>query len=417
MNQMKLQKYSIGTGDRFGQQGKALLKAIIKAEDNGIDLAIVWNKSHREHLITKTTPGDVLEEAQNAVRDLGWNGNYYIDADHIGLSNVDLFIDSCNFFTIDVADFIGKKATENQINTFIEKYGKFSGRLSIPYIKEPLSITKQDLRKIAETYLLAIKEAKKIYRRIEEQKGKGNFIVEISMDESEYPQTPIEVLFILAAIADENIPIQTFAPRFSGKFNKGIDYTGDIKQFAKEFEILLAIIQFSIKEFSLPDNLKLSIHSGSDKFSIYTVIRNLIKKFDTGIHLKTSGTTWLEEIIGLAMAGDDGLKIAKEIYSTAYKRFDELSIPYEKVIDINKDKLARPEILNNWTSEKFIKTLRHDFSCSDYNPHFRQLLHIAYKIAAEMGARYLKALDKHKKIIGECVTKNICEKHLKKLFI
>ncbi|MFX1572974.1 MAG: tagaturonate epimerase family protein [Promethearchaeota archaeon] len=414
---MKLQKYSIGTGDRFGQQGKALLKAIIKAQQAGIDIAIVWNKSHREHIITKSSPNDVLREAKNAVRELGWKGNYYIDADHIGLSNVDLFVDSCNFFTIDVADFIGRKATDTQINTFIKKYGKYSGRLSIPHIKEPLNITKINLKKIAEMYLLAIKEATKIYHRIEEQKGKGNFIVEISMDESELPQTPIEVLFILIIIADENIPIQTFAPRFSGKFYKGIDYIGDIDQFAKEFELLLAIIQFSIKEFSLPDNLKLSIHSGSDKFAIYPAINNLIKKFDKGIHLKTSGTTWLEEIIGLAMAGADGLKMVKEIYSKAYKRFDELCVPYEKVININKDKLIKPKIVNNWTNEKFVKTLRHDLSCNDYNPHFRQLFHIAYKIAAEMDSRYLKVLNKYKRLIEKCVTNNIYEKHLKKLFL
>ena len=414
---MKLQKYSIGTGDRFGQQGKPLLKAIMKAKEIGIDVAIVWNKSYREHIITKSTPADVLREAQNAVRDLGWRGNYFIDADHVGLSNVDLFIDSSNFFTIDIADFIGKKANDSEINVFIEKYEKFSGILSIPKIKEPLNITKEKLKKIAETYLLAIKEANKIYHRIEEQKGKGNFIVEISMDESEHPQTPIEILFILVAIADENIPIQTFAPRFSGKFYKGIDYIGDIEQFAKEFETLLAIIQFSIKEFSLPDNLKLSIHSGSDKFSIYPIIRKLIKKFDTGIHLKTSGTTWLEELIGLAMARDDGLKLAKKIYDQAYKRFNELCEPYKSVIDINKDELPCPEIVNDWTSEIFERTLRHDLSCPYYNPNFRQLLHIGYKIAAEMGSRYLNALDNHKKIIAECVSKNIYEKHLKKLFI
>ena len=119
---MRLQKYSIGTGDRFGCQGKAQLKAIIKAQENDVDIAIVWNKSHREHLVTKSTPADVLKEAQNAVRDLNWKGNYYIDADHIGISNIDLFIDSSNYFTIDVAEFINEKASEAEINTFVEKY-------------------------------------------------------------------------------------------------------------------------------------------------------------------------------------------------------------------------------------------------------------------------------------------------------
>ncbi|MFX0144315.1 MAG: tagaturonate epimerase family protein, partial [Candidatus Hodarchaeota archaeon] len=88
---MRLKKYSIGTGDRFGCQGRAQLEAIIKAQEIGIDVDIVWNKSYREHQITKTSPSDVLKEAQNAVRELNWEGNYYIDADHVDLSNVDLF--------------------------------------------------------------------------------------------------------------------------------------------------------------------------------------------------------------------------------------------------------------------------------------------------------------------------------------
>lgn len=414
---MRLQKYSIGTGDRFGYQGKAQLKAIIKAQEIGIDIAIVWNKSHREHMITKTTPADVLKEAQNAVRDLGWKGNYYIDADHIGISNIDLFIDSSNYFTLDVAEFINKKTSDDEINAFIEKHKKYIGKIFISKIKEPLRINKEQLRAIAEKYLFAVKEAGKIYRKIEKKKGKGNFIIEISMDETSEPQTPIEILFILAAVADENIPTQTIAPKFSGRFNKGVDYEGNIEQFSRELEIILAVIQFAKKEFSLPDNLKLSLHSGSDKFSIYNIINIAIKKFNTGFHLKTSGTTWLEELIGLVMAGDEGLEIAKDIYIKAHGRFDELCASYAAVVDINKDELPYPEIVKNWTSEEYIRALRHNLSCTDYNRNFRQLLHIGYKIAAEMGSRYIKALKKYDKIISRNVTENIYEKHLKRLFL
>lgn len=414
---MKLPKYSIGTGDRFGCQGKAQLKAIIKAEENGLDIAIVWNKSHREHLITKTTPSDVLNEAQNAVNELKWKGKYYIDADHIGLSNVDLFIDSCNFFTLDVAEFIGKKASDDDINTFIEKYKKFTGKISIPNFDESLSVKEEQLSIIAREYLFAIKEAGKIYRKITEKKGVDNFIIEISMDESRKPQTPIEIFFILAAIADEKIPVQTFAPKFYGRFNKGVDYEGNVKIFVKDFETTLAIVQFGKKLFSLPDNLKLSIHSGSDKFSIYKVINKAIKKFDVGIHLKTSGTTWLEELSGLAIAGNEGLDIAKEIYFKAYNRFEELSQPYVAVININKNKLPPLKVVNNWTKEQYVRTLHHDISCKDYNPNFRQLLHIGYKIAAEMGLRYKKALKKYEEIIAPNVTVNIFKRHIKMLFL
>ena len=117
------------------------------------------------------------------------------------------------------------------------------------------------------------------------------------------------------------------------------------------------------------------------------------------------------------MAGDEGLEIAKEIYIKAHGRFDELCTPYATVIDINKDKLPYPEIVKNWTSEEYSKALRHNLSCTDYNRDFRQLLHIGYKIAAEMGSRYIKTLKKYDEIIARNVTENIYERHLKRLFL
>ena len=131
------------------------------------------------------------------------------------------------------------------------------------------------------------------------------------------------------------------------------------------------MIAYAIKEFKLPDNLKLSVHSGSDKFSIYAIINRLIKKHDAGLHVKTAGTTWLEELIGLALAGDDGLQISQEVYSKAFARFDELTGPYATVIDINKENLPTPESVNAWSGEQYANTLRHDQSCEAYNSDFR----------------------------------------------
>ena len=414
---MKLQKYSIGTGDRFGCQGKAQLRAIIKAKEENLDIAIVWNKSHREHVIIGTTPADVLDEAQNAIRELNWSGNYYVDADHVSLSNIDLFIDSSNFFTLDVADIIGQRASDEEINSFIAKYERLQGKMKIPNLEEPLMVNDDVLRTIAAKYLLAVKEAGRIYRKIEKKKGKGNFITEISMDETSEPQTPIEIFFILAAISEENIPIQTIAPRFYGKFIKGVDFIGSVERFGKEFEMLLAIIQHAVKEFSLLDNLKLSIHSGSDKFSIYSIINRALRKYDAGIHLKTAGTTWLEELIGLAMTGGKGLELVKEIYIKAYNRYDELCLPYAAVIDIDKEKLPHPENVSKWSNNQFSSSLRHDLSCGDYNSNFRQLLHIGYKIAAEMGSRYIEALKTNEEIISRNVSENLYERHVKRLFM
>ena len=414
---MILEKYSFGVGDRFGHQGKAQLQAIIRAKERGVDIVPVWNKSHREHTIIGTWPGDVRMEADEAVRALGWNGSYYVDADHIGLKNVDLFIDSSDFFTLDVADFIGQAAEKDQVSAFVSKYKKYVGSLMIPGIGEGLRIDEKQIETIGRKFLLAVKEAGKIYRHVEAAKGGDSFITEVSMDETDQPQTPVEMLFILAAIADEGIPAQTIAPKFTGRFNKGVDYVGDVSQFAKEFEEDLAVIAFAVKEFGLPENLKLSVHSGSDKFSIYKSMNHAIKKFDAGLHIKTAGTTWLEELIGLALAGGDGLAIAKRAYVNALSRFGELCGPYATVIDINNGKLPSPEVVDGWSGEEYADALRHNQSCDKYDLNLRQLLHVGYKIAAEMGDEFLNALEKYQETITENVTENIYERHIKPIFM
>ncbi|MEJ2053627.1 MAG: tagaturonate epimerase family protein, partial [Calditrichaceae bacterium] len=237
------------------------------------------------------------------------------------------------------------------------------------------------------------------------------------MDETDTPQTPLELFIILSALAREEVPLETIAPKFSGRFNKGIDYAGDVDQFRREFEEDLAVIRLAIKEFKLPDNLKLSVHSGSDKFSLYPVINSALTKFNAGVHLKTAGTTWLEELIGLAESDGKGLEIAKEIYGKALAKYDEICKPYATVIDIDPAKLPSAEIVNAWNGNKYADSLRHDQNNPDYNPHFRQLLHVGYKIAADMGEKYLKALEDNEKTIAKNVTGNIYSRHIKPLFI
>jgi len=414
---MILERYSFGIGDRFCRQGKAQLAALMKAKQQGLNITPVWNKSHREHTIIGTTPQDTRREADEAVAACGWDGSYFVDADHIGLSNVDEFIESSDFFTLDVADFIGEPADKSDVDSFVQKHKKFIGSLAIDGVDETFDITEKRLRTIAGKFLLAVKEAGKIYRHIEAARGADNFVTEVSMDETLLPQTPVEMFFILAAIAAEGIPAQTIAPKFTGRFNKGVDYVGDVTLFAKEFESDLAVVAFAVKEFGLPENLKLSVHSGSDKFSIYGPIAGTLKKFNAGLHLKTAGTTWLEELIGLAMAGGDGLVIAREVYAGAVSRIDELCAPYATVVDIDREKLPAPRIVDRWDEEAFTSALRHNRSCEGYNHNFRQLLHLAYKIAAEMGERYLNALAKYEDIIAGNVTENIYERHIKPLFM
>ena len=414
---MKLEKYSIGTGDRFGMQAEAQLKSVILAKKEGNEIAIIWNKSYREHAIIHTDPASVRIAADNAVKTLNWKGSYYVDADHISFKTVDLFMDSSDFFTLDVADFIGKRALENEIENFVQENLIYLGKLEIPGIDKPLTITEKSIRQIAERYLFAVKEAGRIYRHIEQLKGKGKFITEVSMDETDLPQTPEELLFILSAIAKEGIPAQTIAPKFTGRFNKGVDYVGDLERFDREFNDDICVIAWAVDKFNLPENLKLSVHSGSDKFSIYPSIRKNIRKYNAGVHVKTAGTTWLEELIGLAESGANGLVIAKEVYSSALGRYEELSEPYATVIDINKTKLPSASKVDSWTGKQYAAALRHDQNNPAYNMHLRQLLHVGYKVASEMGDRYLNALVENSEIVGKNVTENLYERHIKPLFL
>jgi hypothetical protein len=413
---MKLGKYSLGIGDRFNHEGKAQLKAIIKAKGNGIDVTPVWNKSNREHNIVHSEPEGTRIEADEAVRVLEWEGTYCVDADHINLTNVDRFIDHADFFTLDVAMYIGNESSADDVEEFIESCVVFGDKVEIPGIAEPISVTEKLLKSVAGKYLAAVKEAGKIYRHIVAAKGLGNFVTEVSMDEVEAPQTPVDMFFILKMIANERIPVQTIAPKFTGRFNKGVDYVGDAVQFAKEFEQDVLVIEYAISEFGLPDDLKLSVHSGSDKFTIYPIMAEIIKKHDKGIHVKTAGTTWLEEVIGLAISGDEGLAVAKDIYIKALERKEELCAPYADVIDIDDSQLPTPEEVASWSGEKFGNTLRHIPGHPDYNANLRQLIHVGYKVAAEMGDKYTGLLKKYADVIGTCVEENIYDRHLKRLF-
>jgi hypothetical protein len=270
---------------------------------------------------------------------------------------------------------------------------------------------------VANKFLLAVQDAGRIYRHIAQAKGEANFITEVSMDETDSPQLPHELLIILAALADEKIPLQTIAPKFTGRFNKGVDYVGDLRQFEKEFNEDLAVVAYAVQQYGLPPSLKLSVHSGSDKFSIYEPMHRALKKFNAGVHLKTAGTTWLEELIGLAEAGGDGLEIAREIYAYAIQHVDAFCAPYATVIDIDQQQLPSAAAVNGWSSQQFVSALRHDQKNPAYNRSFRQLLHVSFKVAAKMGDRYYAALKKHEAVIARNVTENLFERHIRPLLL
>ncbi len=413
----RLSKYSVGTGDRFAHQAKAQLRACVQALAQGIEVIPVWNKSNREHIIIGSEPESVRQAANAAVQALNWKLPYYCDADHVTLETVGRFLEPCDFFTIDVADFIGQTAPPAEIDAFVERHPELQGSIELAGADETFEITAESLKQTAQKFLAAVKKAGEVYRKIESTKGAGNFIPEVSMDETDLAQSPAELLVILAAIADEGIPVQTIAPKFSGRFNKGVDYAGDAAQFERELALDVAAIAHAVKKYGLPENLKLSIHSGSDKFSIYPAIHAAMRRFDCGVHLKTAGTTWLEELIGLAEAGGDGLALAKEIYAQAFEHRAELCGPYAAVIDIEPAKLPSPDEVRGWTPEQYTSALRHVEGHPAYNPSLRQLLHVGFKIAAQMGRRYLDLLEANETVIARNVTENLFARHIAPVFL
>lgn len=414
---LALERFSFGVGDRFAHQAKAQLKAFQMLAAQGVEVVPVWNKSNREHTFIGSEPQSVYDAAQTAVRDLKWTKGWHVDADHIRLETVDRFMACSDFFTIDVADSIGKPASATAVSEFVSRHPELIGTVTIPGISAPFTLTSADISRVAAKYLLAVQDAGKIYRHISNKKGEANIIAEVSMDETDLPQTPPELLVILAALADERVQLQTIAPKFTGRFNKGVDYVGDLVQFEKEFNDDLAVIAHAVKEYGLPPNLKLSVHSGSDKFSLYPIIRKALARTGAGLHLKTAGTTWLEELIGLAEAGGDGLALAKEIYSYALEHVDDLCAPYASVIDIDRRKLPSADVVNSWSGPQLANAIRHIPSHPEFNAHIRQLLHVSFKLAAKAGERYTNLLEANEEIVAKQVTENIYERHMKPLFL
>jgi len=412
---VRIEKYSFGVGDRFAHQAHAQLNACMLASKHGIHVVPVWNKSNREHNIVGSEPDSVRRAAESAVRESGWSRPFHIDADHINLVNVERFLVSSDFFTIDVADSIGKPCPQAEVDAFLKRHPELQRPMELTS-GERMQLKEEAVQRIATKYLAATNEAGQIYRHIESKKGVGTFITEVSMDETDAPQTPEELLVILTALADEAIPLQTIAPKFTGRFNKGVDYIGDVLRFEKEFRDDLAVIDLVIRKKLFPAELKLSVHSGSDKFAIYPAIRRALQDTGAGVHVKTAGTTWLEEVIGLAESGGEGLSLAKEIYASALDHWEELCAPYASVIDIDSSKLPPASTVNGWSAEQYVSALRHDQACKDYNPNFRQLLHVGYKIAAKMGDRYLNMLEECQESVARNVTENLFERHIRRIF-
>jgi len=412
---MKLPKLTLGIGDRFGHQGNAQLQALRIALDHGVSVSPVWNKSNREHNLIGTEPSSLRKEADEAVSSLGWSLPYFVDADHINLKTVDRFLEASDFFTIDVAESIGREPDPAAVERLIASH---SGEpLDYPGLSAPIRRGSGEVAAAAAKFLAAMQDAGEVYRHIAARKPADSFVVEVSTDEAAAPQTPAELYLILAMLADEGVPLATIAPKFTGQFNKGVDYEGSLDAFSREFEDDLIVLRHAGPALGLPSGLKLSVHSGSDKFSIYPVINRLIRKHGAGLHLKTAGTTWLEEIAAVASSGEEGRLLAAGIYADALTRYDEVTAPYATVLHIDRSLLPPASEVSSWDAARLARAIIHDPTSPDFNPHVRQLFHVSFKLAAEAGDRFTDLLGMHREKIGKVVTGNLWERHIKPLFL
>jgi hypothetical protein len=187
---MSLPRFSFGVGDRFAHQAEAQLAAFERLAAAGVIVAPVWNKSNREHSFIGSEPASVRAAAAAAVAARNWSHPWFVDADHIRLETVDRFLESSDFFTIDVADSIGKPAGDTDVAAFVARHGELVGGLTIPGCREPIQLDATSLGAIARQYLLACREAGEIYRHIQAKRGGRPFVTEVSMDETTLPPTP-----------------------------------------------------------------------------------------------------------------------------------------------------------------------------------------------------------------------------------
>jgi len=194
-------------------------------------------------------------------------------------------------------------------------------------------------------------------------------------------------------------------------------HVGTLAAVVAYFRADLAVLEFARKTFGLPRDLKLSVHSGSDKFSLYPLMHRALVDRDAGLHLKTAGTTWLEEVIGLAASGGAGLRFARDLAAGALDRFEELAKPYLAVISIDPGSLPSADAVQSWGAQEYVEALQHDPACPSYNPHFRQLVHISFPLAAKMGDKFTGLLERHREPIETRVTDNLLRRHVGPLFL
>lgn len=408
-------RFSIGLGDRFGREGEAQLRAVQQfTEEHDIPVTPIWNKSHREHTLTGTEPRDTLREADAAVARLGWQRPYYVDADHVTAATLGPFLPHCDYFTIDVAHLLGAPPDSEELEKARQLLEPWCHRRILLPSGDVLRLESDTAAAAARCYSRALNEIEGVVECLRKER-RGGYKVEISADEVARPQSAAELFCLLVLLSARGVEIQALAPRFPGTFLKGVDYRGDLAAFEAHLRRILAVLEFARREFAWPE-LRLSVHSGSDKPSLYPILYRCAVARGHGLHLKTAGTTWLAEVEALAEAEKEAWHFVRELYRKAWQRRAELIRPYTPVVEICEARLPAPEAIASWSGKNFAAALRPSLAPPPHHEDLRQLIHISYPIAAESGDEFFQLLDHHRDRIAIRVTENLYRRHLLPLF-
>jgi hypothetical protein len=391
---------SFGFGDRLGLATPGHIAAV-----RGTKFAPVFaQQSVRENQRTRRTPQQVMDDAKRAVESARWDLPWGADADHLKtVDDLPPFVEAgYTFFTVDPGEHVDNAADTDSGNVLKQKVAGFSwDELSALYLnqndeqvwgrfaKSPQGEAEALMRATVK-YGKAIRHAVTMFRRLSELKNEFDF--EVSVDETDSPTTPLEHYFIANELMRLGVRFTSLAPRFIGRFEKGVDYIGDPSinsgQALNILDAELAKHAAVTKHFG---TYKLSLHSGSDKFSVYPLIA---KHWGERIHVKTAGTSYLEALRVLAKFTPD---LFLKIYSLGCERYE-----------IDKRTYHVSAELDRLPSTNDLPSLLDDF-------HAREMLHVTFGSAlARFGADLKEALVKYETEYREGLQAHF-EKHLRLL--
>ncbi len=358
---------SFGFGDRLGLATPGHIAAL-----RGTKFAPIFaQQSVRENTRTGRTPQQVVDDAKRAVDAAKWDAPWGADADHLKtVADLPAFVDAgYTFFTVDPGEHVDNAADADSLDVLKKKAAKFNwDELSVLYLNQNADqawgrFDVQSLQRAVVKYSGAILHAASMFNRLSQMKDAFDF--EVSVDETDSPTTPLEHYFIASELTRLNVRFTSLAPRFIGRFEKGVDYIGDLNALDAELEKHAAVTAHF-------GTYKLSLHSGSDKFSVYPLVA---KHCGERIHVKTAGTSYLEALRVLASHEPDlFLKIydlARECYET-----DKRTYHVSAELKMLPKTMGLPSLLNDF--------------------HAREILHVTFGSAiGKFGVELRSALIKH----------------------